>query len=121
LPAPILRQPVTAEDFHGESGIAGLAPFEPDMPLADGHAVTFLVETLKAAAPGEYTLVVTGPMTNIAAALILDPSIAEGISRLVLMAGADSEAATSPPSRSSMSSQTRTRRPSFSSPAFRQR
>ena len=90
-PRPILRTPVTAEDFHGESGIAGLAPFEPDRPLADGHAVPFLVETLKAAAPGEYTLVVTGPMTNIAAALVLDPSIARGISRLVLMAGADSE------------------------------
>ena len=90
-PRPILRAPVTAEDFHGESGIAGLAPFEPDRPLADSHAVPFLVETLKAAAPGEYTLVVTGPMTNIAAALVLDPSIAEGISRLILMAGADSE------------------------------
>jgi purine nucleosidase len=90
-PRPILRAPVTAEDFHGTSGIAGLDPFEPDAPLATGHAVTFLVDTLKAAAPGEYTLVVTGPMTNIAAALILDPSIAAGISRLVLMAGADSE------------------------------
>jgi len=90
-PRPILRKPVTAEDFHGESGIAGLDPFEPDAPLATGHAVTFLVDTLKAASPGEYTLVVTGPMTNIAAALVLDPSIAQGISRLVLMTGADSE------------------------------
>lgn len=90
-PRPILRAPVTAEDFHGESGIAGLDPFEPDMPLADGHAVAFLVDTLKAALPGEYTLAVTGPMTNIAAALVLDPSIAQGMSRLVLMAGADSE------------------------------
>ena len=90
-PRPILRKPVTAEDFHGESGIAGLDPFEPDMPLSAGHAVTFLVDTLKAAKPREYTLVVTGPMTNIAAALVLDPSIAKGISRLVLMAGADSE------------------------------
>ncbi len=89
-PGPILRAPVTAEEFHGESGIAGIAPFEPDAPLAGGHAVPFLVETLKAAAPGEYTLVVTGPMTNIAAALVLDPSIAKGISRLVVMAGADS-------------------------------
>jgi len=90
-PRPILRVPVTAEDFHGESGIAGLDPFEPDAPLADGHAVTFLVDTLKAAKRHEYTLVVTGPMTNIAAALVLDPSIADGISRIVLMGGADTE------------------------------
>lgn len=90
-PAPMLRAPVTAEDFHGESGIAGLDPFEPDLPLAPGHAVPFLVETLAAAEPGEYTLVVTGPMTNIAAALVLDPSIARGLSRMVVMAGADTE------------------------------
>ena len=90
-PRPILRSPVTAEDFHGDSGIAGLDPFEPDMPLAPGHAVPWLVDTLKAAAPREYTLAMTGPMTNLAAALVLDPSIAQGIDRLVLMAGADSE------------------------------
>ncbi|MCA8900903.1 MAG: nucleoside hydrolase [Hyphomonas sp.] len=88
---PILRTPVTAEDFHGESGIAGLDPFEPDTPLATGHGVVHLMETLRAAAPGEYTIIVTGPMTNIAAALVLDPSIARGISRLILMAGADTE------------------------------
>ncbi|HPE49093.1 MAG TPA: nucleoside hydrolase [Hyphomonas sp.] len=90
-PRPILRAPVTAEDFHGDSGIAGLDPFEPDRPVDPTHAVMHLVDTLRAAAPGEYTLVVTGPMTNVAAALVLDPSIARGISRLVLMAGADSE------------------------------
>ena len=67
-PRPILRTPVTAEDFHGESGIAGLDPFEPDAPLAAGHAVTYLVDTLRRASHREYTLVVTGPMTNVAAA-----------------------------------------------------
>ena len=90
-PGPILREPVTAEDFHGDSGIAGLDPFEPDAPLAGDHAVTFLVDTLRAASHREYTLVITGPMTNLAAALVLDPSIKDGISRLVMMAGADSE------------------------------
>ncbi len=90
-PRPILRAPVTAEDFHGESGIAGLDPFEPDAPLRPEHAVFFLVDTLKAAADGEYTLVITGPMTNIAAALVMDPSIARGIGRMVIMGGADTE------------------------------
>ena len=32
-PRPMVRTPVTAEDFHGESGIAGLEPFEPETPL----------------------------------------------------------------------------------------
>lgn len=90
-PGPMLRTPVTAEDFHGDSGIAGLDPFEPDRPLEPAHAVSHLIKTLGAAKPQEYILVVTGPMTNIAAALVLDPSIAASIGRLVLMAGADSE------------------------------
>ncbi|MEZ5997214.1 MAG: nucleoside hydrolase [Hyphomonas sp.] len=90
-PGPMLRAPVTAEDFHGDSGIAGLDPFEPDRPLEPVHAVTHLIDTLRAAEPRSHTVVVTGPMTNIAAALVLDPSIAEGVARLVLMAGADSE------------------------------
>jgi purine nucleosidase len=88
-PRPILRAPVTAEDFHGESGIAGLDPFEPDTPLARPHAVMQLIDMLQAAAPGEYTVVVTGPLTNIAAALVMAPDIARGIAQLVIMGGAD--------------------------------
>ena len=90
-PRPVLRTPVTAEDFHGESGIAGLDPFEPDRPLETMHAVPFLVEALKRAKPREYTLVITGPMTNLATALVMDPGIADGLSEIVVMAGADSE------------------------------
>lgn len=90
-PRPILREPVTAEHFHGDSGIAGLDPFEPDVPLAAGHAVQHLIDTLRAARPGEYTVVVTGPLTNIATAIIMAPDIARGIDRLVIMGGADTE------------------------------
>tara|TARA_R110000787_G_scaffold50916_1_gene120948 strand:- start:3151 stop:4116 length:966 start_codon:yes stop_codon:yes gene_type:complete len=90
-PRPILREPVTAEHFHGDSGIAGLDPFEPDTPLAAGHAVQFLIDTLRAAKPGEYTIVVTGPLTNIATAIIMAPDISRGIDRLVIMGGADTE------------------------------
>lgn len=90
-PRPILRQPVTAEHFHGDSGIAGLAPLEPDAPLASGHAVQHLIDTLRAASPGEFTIAATGPLTNIATAIIMAPDIARGIARLVIMGGADTE------------------------------
>jgi purine nucleosidase len=50
-PRPILRQPVTAEDFHGEAGIEGIDLFEPKAPLAPGHAVSELIARLTAAAP----------------------------------------------------------------------
>ena len=90
-PRPVLREPVTAEHFHGDSGIAGLDPFEPDVPLAAGHAVTHLIDTLRSAGPAEYTIVVTGPLTNIAAAIVMAPDISRGIDKLVIMGGADSE------------------------------
>ena len=88
-PGPMLRPPVTAEEFHGETGIHGIDVFEPDAPLANAHAVQHLIDTLGAASPREYTLAVTGPMTNIAAALIQAPHIKRGIKQVVAMAGAD--------------------------------
>lgn len=90
-PRPMLRAPVTAEEFHGESGIAGIDPFAPETELAAGHAVNALIDLLRAAGPKGMSLVVTGPMTNIATALVMAPEIAANIDRLVLMAGADRE------------------------------
>ncbi len=96
-PKPMLRIPVTAEAFHGESGIAGLDPFDPDTPLAPEHAVDVLIRELRAAGPEGLSIVVTGPMTNLAAAFVLTPDIAANIRHLVLMAGADSEGGTITP------------------------
>ncbi|MBG68061.1 MAG: nucleoside hydrolase [Hyphomonas sp.] len=90
-PRPMVRTPVTAEDFHGESGIAGLEPFAPETPLAEAHAVNALIDMLRAAGPKGLSIVMTGPMTNLATALIMAPDIAESIDQLVLMGGADSE------------------------------
>lgn len=90
-PRPMVRTPVTAEEFHGESGIAGLEPFEPETPLAEAHAVNALIAALRAAGPKGLSLVVTGPMTNLATALVMAPDIAKNIDQLVVMGGADRE------------------------------
>ena len=90
-PRPLLRAPVTAEDFHGESGIYGVDVFEPDAPLAPGHAVTALISLLKTAPENSMTLAVTGPMTNLACALVMAPEIAAHIREIVIMGGADIE------------------------------
>ncbi len=90
-PRPMLRDPVTAEEFHGESGIQGIDVFEPEVPLAPGHAVGEIIRQLKAAAPRSMTVVVTGPMTNIACALVMAPEIAAAIGEIVIMGGADLE------------------------------
>ncbi len=90
-PRPMLRKAVTAEDFHGETGIAGMNVFEPQTPAAPGHAVDALIALCRAAAPASLTLVVSGPMTNLACALVMAPDIAAAFAEIVVMAGAQSE------------------------------
>ncbi len=90
-PRPILRDPVTAEDFHGTTGLGGLDVPEPSAPLSPTHAVNALIEHCRAAKSDPLTLVMTGPMTNMALALTMAPDIMEGISEIVLMGGADRE------------------------------
>ena len=83
---PMVREKVTAGDIHGKTGLDG--PIFPPLhkqPEAE-HAVNYLVRTLLAS-EGEITVVTTGPMTNLAMALRLEPRIAEKIRRIVLMGG----------------------------------
>lgn len=84
---PLIREQVTAEDFHGATGLAGIETFEPAAPLDGSDGPRFLIERLRAA-DAPVTLVVTGPMTNIAAALTAAPDIKDHILELVMMGGA---------------------------------
>tara|TARA_R110002096_G_scaffold5508_5_gene25748 strand:+ start:20569 stop:21522 length:954 start_codon:yes stop_codon:yes gene_type:complete len=95
---PLIREAITAEYIHGENGIDGMDIFEPEMPLQEQHAVRFLLETLRSAQPASITLVPTGPLTNIAAALVEDPRIAGNIKEIVLMGGAMREGGNHTPS-----------------------
>lgn len=54
---------------------------------AAGSAADFIVRTVNGS-PGEVAIVAIGPLTNVAAALRRDPSIAGKITRLVIMGGA---------------------------------
>lgn len=86
-PRPILVPSRTAEYIHGEGGIEGAPLPEPSAPLEPIHAVVWLIETLRAA-DQPITLATLGPLTNIAAALVMAPDIVTKIDRLVLMGGA---------------------------------
>lgn len=88
---PLLRTPITAEHVHGDTGLRGLDLPEPQTPPRPEHGVDYLVDTLRAAAPGEVTLCLLGPATNLAVALVKAPEIAERIAEVVWMAGARSE------------------------------
>lgn len=86
--APLERQLVTAEEVHGETGLDGSGLGAPTMALADVHAVDFIIETLLAAPEGAMTLAPTGPLTNVAAAMIREPRIVPRVGEIVLMGGA---------------------------------
>ncbi len=85
---PMARDLVTAEHVHGKTGLDGVVLPDPKMPLQDQHAVDFIIDTLRAEAPGTVTLCPLGPLTNIATALQKAPDIAERIQQIVLMGGA---------------------------------
>lgn len=84
---PLGRALVTAEHVHGKTGLDGPSLPEPTMALAEGHAVDFIIETLRQHSPGSVTLCPLGPLTNIATALRRAPDIAERIAEIVLMGG----------------------------------
>ncbi|WP_135505442.1 nucleoside hydrolase [Roseovarius aestuariivivens] len=85
---PLARPLVTAEQVHGASGLDGPDLPEPSMPLAKGHGVDFIVDTVRREAPGTVTLVAIGPLTNVATALTRAPDISARLGRIVLMGGA---------------------------------
>ena len=86
--APLARKLVTAEHVHGKTGLDGVTLPEPAITPAPGHAVDFLIETLRREPAGTVTLVPIGPLTNIAAAFQRAPDIVERVQEIVLMGGA---------------------------------
>jgi purine nucleosidase len=83
---PLLRAALDASRVHGETGLGGAELPESSRTAGGEHAVDFLIRTL-AAAPGEITLVATGPLTNIAMAVRKEPRITEWVRDFVIMGG----------------------------------
>ena len=82
---PLVKELVTAEWVHGEDGLgdAGL-PMPMRKPLEG--AVKFLVDTLTS--ERNVTIVATGPLTNIAHTLLIEPTLAKHLKQLIIMGGA---------------------------------
>ena len=85
--APLLGHIGDASDIHGASGLGdGVLP-EPPPAASAPNAVDALLAASYANA-GELVLVATGPLTNIALALALDPELPRRLMRFVVMGGA---------------------------------
>ena len=84
-PRPLLRPPFDAHWFHGRDGLSdlGYAPVRRTAEAA--HAVDALIR-LSHDHPG-LTLVTLGPLTNVAAAVVRDPTLPSRIGRCVVMGG----------------------------------
>lgn len=83
---PIIREVEVCEAIHGESGLDGFEFPCLKKELDSRHAVQFIIDTLLNE-KDKVTMVVTGPLTNLAMALRLEPKIIEKIKRVVLMGG----------------------------------
>jgi purine nucleosidase len=95
---PMVRELLTAEKVHGETGIDGVDIVEPVTPLQEKHAVDFIVDTLRNADDESVTLVPTGPLTNIGTAIDRAPEVLPKIRQLVIMGGAMREGGNYSPS-----------------------
>lgn len=82
----MVRNRIIAGDIHGETGLDG-PKFEELVKKADPrHGVDLIIDNVRKAY-GKIILVPSGPLTNIALAMRMDPGIVKGIKRIVLMGG----------------------------------
>lgn len=85
---PLLRPLITAEWVHGSDGLGDANIPMPSKKPREGSGVKFIIDTIMNSKRGDITLIATGPLTNIAAALLLEPSLVERVKELILMGGA---------------------------------
>jgi len=83
---PLVRRLVTAKYAHGNNGLGGVEFPEPKTKPVAETAVELISRMIRAN-PGEITIVAVGPLTNIATALIADPSLASKIQSILVMGG----------------------------------
>ena len=92
---PLLRALTVAPEIHGVSGLDGADLPEPSFQGIAESAASFLVRTIMGSREPP-TLVPTGPLTNVALALLEEPKLAGKLERIVLMGGAVADSNISP-------------------------
>ena len=93
---PILQPLETTEETHGPQGIGYAELPAPTRPLSPRHATEVWIDNVRRR-PGEITGLVTGPLTNLALAIKLEPELPLLLKRLVVMGGAFNHAGNTRP------------------------
>jgi inosine-uridine nucleoside N-ribohydrolase len=83
---PLFQKLITAEFWHGKNGLANIE-LPPSKCKVDPRFGPDLIIQMVHASPHEITLVPVGPLTNIALALLKDPSIVPLVKEVILMGG----------------------------------
>lgn len=86
MASPLLRPLETAEEVHGGDGMGDIGLPLTGREPASADAIEVLLESVRKA-PDELTLVTLGPLTNVAMAILRDPSFAHHVARCVTMGG----------------------------------
>lgn len=83
---PLFQKLITAEFWHGKNGLANI-DLPPSKCKVDPRFGPDLIIEMVHSAPHEITLVPVGPLTNIALAVMKDPSIIPLVKEVILMGG----------------------------------
>lgn len=84
---PLLRDPRFEHDVHGSDGLGGaLLDVNPSIGPEEGFAPDFIIRTVQQN-PGEVTLIMTGPLTNLALALRKCAELPELVDEVIFMGG----------------------------------
>lgn len=87
---PLAQRLITAEFVHGKNGMADIE-LPPSACRPDPRFAPDLIIEMVHRMPGQLTLVPIGPLTNIALAILKDPTIIPLVKEVVIMGGSISE------------------------------
>lgn len=84
---PLLRGSFFEHRVHGKDGIGGaLRDMAVHKKAEEGHAVDFIIDQVRKH-PGEVTLIMTAPLTNLALALMKYPQLVREVKEVIFMGG----------------------------------
>lgn len=84
---PLVEPPFDASNIHGVTGLGEAALRQSARDVGPDRGPAAIIRLAKAR-PGEITLVCTGPLTNLAIALNVEPDLPNLLKRVVVMGGA---------------------------------
>lgn len=91
---PMVRDRVICAEVHGESGLDGFDFPKYDKPYDKRHGVQLIIDSVMN--NNDVTIVATGPLTNVAMAIKLEPRLLQKTKEIVLMGGSIDHGNTSP-------------------------